>query len=39
VTIDWDADPVTLQFEVRGIENETLLDPTVRLSELHPPGT
>ena len=38
VTIDWKADPVTLRFEVRGTENETLLDHTVRLSELQPSG-
>jgi alkaline phosphatase D len=38
VIIDWDADPATLRFEVRGTGNDQLLDHTVRLSELQPPG-
>jgi alkaline phosphatase D len=36
VTIDWEADPVTLHLEVRGTGNETLLDHTLRLSALQP---
>ncbi|WP_263784483.1 alkaline phosphatase D family protein [Salinibacter grassmerensis] len=36
VTIDWAADPVTLRFEVRGTDNETLLDHTLSLSDLQP---
>ena len=38
VTIDWAADPVTLRFEVRGTDNETLLDHTLSLSALRPSG-
>ena len=38
VTINWDAEPVTLQLQVQGTENETLLDHTIRLSELQPSG-
>ncbi|WP_158705056.1 alkaline phosphatase D family protein [Salinibacter altiplanensis] len=36
VTIDWEAEPVSLRFEVRGIGNETLLDHTLQLSALRP---
>jgi alkaline phosphatase D len=32
------ADPVTLRFEVRGTDNETLLDHTLSLSALRPSG-
>ena len=38
VTINWDAEPVTLQLQVQGTENETLLDHSIRLSELQPSG-
>jgi alkaline phosphatase D len=34
LTIDWDADPVTLRLEVRGPDNEARIDHTVRLSDL-----
>jgi alkaline phosphatase D len=34
ITIDWEANPVTLRVEVRGTGNERLLDRTLQLSEL-----
>ena len=37
VTIDWNAEPVTVRLEVRGTGNETLLDHTVQLSDLQAP--
>jgi len=36
LTIDWDADPVTLRMEVRGADGESRLTHTVRLSDLQP---
>lgn len=34
ITIDWDADPVTLRLEIRGEDNESYIDETIRLSTL-----
>lgn len=34
ITIDWDADPVTVRLELRGTDNESRLDHTIRLSDL-----
>lgn len=36
ITIDWDADPVTLRLEIRGEDNEARFTHTVRLSDLSP---
>jgi alkaline phosphatase D len=36
LTIDWDADPVTLRMEIRGTNNEARLTHTVPLSDLQP---
>lgn len=36
ITIDWDADPVTLQMEVRGKNNEARFSHTARLPNLRP---
>ncbi len=38
LTIDWDADPTTIRMEIRGEENEALLDRTVSLDALQPAG-
>ena len=34
--LDWSADPVQIQFQVRGTEDEVLIDHTVSLAELQP---
>ncbi len=36
ITIDWDADPVTLRLEVRDENNESRIDHTIRLPTLQP---
>ena len=38
LTIDWEAEPTTIRMEIRGEENERLLDHTVSLSDLQPAG-
>jgi alkaline phosphatase D len=36
--LDWSADPVQIQFQVRGTEDQILIDHTVSLAELQPEG-
>jgi len=38
ITIDWEADPVTLQLQIRGEENTSHLDHTIQLSALSASG-
>ena len=38
LTIDWEAEPTTIRMEIRGKENERLLDHTVSLDDLQPAG-